>query len=131
MRVYSVHAENRISVNRKLEQTKAVLDDLARYEKDMPAIILGDLNTWEPAAIDQTFKLFIGERFQTPFAEESTFFTRVLLIPIELKLDWIWVRNLETTNHGIDRTIKLSDHWPLWIVLRRPEAPAEAVRKSE
>jgi len=123
VRVYSVHSETRIQVDRKLEQTKAVLDDLAHYDKDMPAIVLGDLNTWEPAAIDKTFKLFSGERFQTPFSEESTFFTRVLFVPIELKLDWIWVRNLETTNHGIDRTIKLSDHWPLWIVLRTPGPP--------
>ncbi|MBC8032125.1 MAG: endonuclease/exonuclease/phosphatase family protein [Pyrinomonadaceae bacterium] len=128
VRVYSVHGETRLKEARKIEQMKAVIDDLAGHSKDMPAIILGDLNTWEPAVIDKTFKLFIGERFQTPFAEESTFFTRVLFMPIELKLDWIWLRSLESTSHGIDRTIKLSDHWPLWIVLRRPTAERHMIR---
>jgi len=122
VRVYSVHSETRIPVNCKLEQMKAVINDLARYPKDMPAVVLGDLNTWEPDAINKTFKLFSAERFQTPFGDESTFFRRALFISIDLKLDWIWLRNLEPTTHGIDRAIKLSDHWPLWIVLRRPGA---------
>lgn len=124
VRVYSVHSETRMSVNRKIEQMKAVIDDLNRYSKDMPAIVLGDLNTWEPAAIDDTFKLFTRERFQTPFSDESTFFTRVVLVPIELKLDWIWLRNLKAHSHGIDRAIKISDHWPLWVVVGRPDPPA-------
>lgn len=130
VRVYSIHSETRLEVDRKLEQMKAVINDLARYGKDMPAIVVGDLNTWEPVAIDKTFKLFIAENFQTPFAEESTFFTRALFIPIELKLDWIWVRNLEATSHGIDRAIKLSDHWPLWIVLRNSGPPTNTKRAA-
>src|SRR6185369_16193158 len=40
-RVYSAHAETRIKFDKKLEQFKAVLDDLAQYPKDMPAIIMG------------------------------------------------------------------------------------------
>jgi endonuclease/exonuclease/phosphatase family metal-dependent hydrolase len=120
VRVYSVHSETRIPVNCKLEQMKAVINDLARYSRDMPAVVLGDLNTWEPDAVSRTFKLFSAERFQTPFGDEPTFFRRALFIAIDLKLDWMWLRNLEPTTHGIDRAIKLSDHWPLWIVLRRP-----------
>src|ERR1041385_4983076 len=42
-RVYSAHTETRIPVNKKLEQFKAVLDDLAHYPANMPAIIMGDL----------------------------------------------------------------------------------------
>ena len=120
VRVYSVHSETRIPVNCKLEQMKTVLNDLARYSRDMPAVVLGDLNTWEPEAVSRTFQLFSAETFQTPFGDEPTFFRRALFIPIDLKLDWIWLRNLKPTTHGIDRAIKLSDHWPLWIVLRRP-----------
>lgn len=126
VRVYSVHSETRLNVGRKLEQMKAVINDLARYDKKMPSIILGDLNTWEPSAISRTFKLFHGEGFQTPFTMEATFLRRVLFVPINLKLDWIWLRNLEATNNGIDRTIKLSDHFPLWTTLRRVEAKGDA-----
>ncbi len=119
LRVYSVHSENRISVDKKIEQTKAVLEDLANYPKHMRAIILGDLNTWEPDAVKKTSELFVGEDFSTPFANgKSTFLQTILVIPIKLKLDWIWLRGLEATSHGIDKKITLSDHWPLWVVVR-------------
>jgi endonuclease/exonuclease/phosphatase family metal-dependent hydrolase len=105
---------------------KAVINDLARYGKDMPAVVLGDLNTWEPAAVAKTFKLFAAESFQTPFVEQPTFSRRALFIPIDLKLDWIWLRNFEATSNGINRTIKLSDHCPLWVILRSPGAPVDS-----
>ena len=116
--MYSVHAETRIPVAGKLDQMRAVLDDLAHYPKTMPSIVLGDFNTWEVNAVDETTKLFKDAGFSTPFAEnEPTFFTKVL-ISIELKLDWIWLRGLQVVNHGIDREIAVSDHWPLWTVFR-------------
>jgi endonuclease/exonuclease/phosphatase family metal-dependent hydrolase len=118
LRVYSVHSENRISVDKKIEQTKAVLEDLSQYPKHMRAIILGDLNTWEPDSVNKTSKLFVRESFTTPFANgKSTFLRTLLLVPIRFKLDWIWLRGLEATAHGIDKKIKLSDHWPLWTVV--------------
>ena len=121
LRVYSVHSETRMAVSRKLEQTKAVIHDLSRHHKKMAAVILGDLNTWEPAAVSKTLKLFVAEGFHTPFDGANTFSRNILFVPLRLKLDWIWLRHLEATNHGIDRTITLSDHWPLWITLKTPE----------
>ena len=118
LRIYSVHSETRISMDKKLDQMKSVLKDLARYPKDMPAIVMGDLNTWEPGAGEKTTKLFTGEGFHTPFDGDATFSQRVLLVPIKLRLDWIWLRNLEATKAGIDKKITLSDHWPLWVALR-------------
>jgi endonuclease/exonuclease/phosphatase family metal-dependent hydrolase len=120
-RVYSVHAETRIPLACKLEQMKAVINDLARYPRDLPAIIMGDLNTWEPAAVNQTFQLFRAANFQTPFDETPTFFRRAWFVPIELKLDWIWLRYLESTRHGLNSAIKLSDHWPLWLAIKNPQ----------
>jgi endonuclease/exonuclease/phosphatase family metal-dependent hydrolase len=118
LRVYSVHSETRISVERKLDQMKAVLDDLTRYRKGMPAVVLGDFNTWEQDAVAKTIKLFTAENFHTPFDEQATFFRRALFVSIDLKLDWIWLRNLEESGYGVNRRVELSDHWPLWIVLR-------------
>ena len=117
-RVYSAHSETRISVDKKLEQFKAILDDLARYPADMPAIVMGDLNTWEPSADSKTSKLFSAAGLKTPFGPEATFRRKVLLVPIELKLDWVWLRGLEATKFGIDRKIEISDHWPLWTNLK-------------
>lgn len=118
-RVYSAHAETRISMKKKMEQFKAILEDLARYPADTPAIVMGDLNTWEPSADDQTAKLFLQAGLTTPFAGNATFRRRLLFVPIEMKLDWIWLRGLEATSFGIDRKIEISDHWPLWTNLRR------------
>jgi len=118
-RFYSVHAETRISVTKKMEQLNAVIQDLNRYPKDTPAIIVGDFNTWEPDADDKTIELFKGAGFKTPFGGKSTFKATVLFVPIMLRLDWIWLRGLEAVNHGIGTNISISDHWPLWTTLRQ------------
>ena len=51
VRVYSVHGETRLAERKKLEQQQAVLDDLQKFPKEMPVIILGDFITWEAPAI--------------------------------------------------------------------------------
>jgi len=114
-RVYSAHAETRIGFDKKIEQFKSVLDDLAQYPKDMPAIIMGDFNTWEPNAHDKVTKLFSDAGLKTPFVDgKKTFKRKILLVPLELKLDWVWLRGLEANSCGIDRQIEISDHYPLW-----------------
>ena len=124
-RIYSAHAETRISVDKKMEQFSAILEDLKRYPENTPAIVMGDFNTWEPSADDKTIKLFTNAGLKTPFRGNATFRRKVLLVPIEMRLDWVWVRGLEVTSHGIDRQIEISDHWPLWTNVR----PATATKK--
>jgi endonuclease/exonuclease/phosphatase family metal-dependent hydrolase len=117
-RVYSAHAETRVPFDKKLEQFKAILEDLGRYPSDMPAVVMGDLNTWEAGAGRKTIKFFSDAGLKTPFGAQPTFRRRVLLVPIELELDWVLVRGLETVGYGIDRTLEVSDHWPLWTKVR-------------
>jgi len=119
-RVYSAHAETRIPLDKKVKQYNAILEDLARYPPDMPAIVMGDFNTWEPNADTKTIKLFTGAGLKTPFGAQRTFRRRVLFVPIELRLDWVWLRGLEATRYGVDRQIEVSDHWPLWTIVRPP-----------
>lgn len=114
LRVYSVHGETRMPVSKKIEAFQAVLDDLARYDKNVPSIVLGDFNTIESDAIRDVTALFTKAGFNTPFTNnEKTWKTFI----IKLKLDWLWLRNLKPFEHGIDRTIGLSDHWPLWTTI--------------
>jgi endonuclease/exonuclease/phosphatase family metal-dependent hydrolase len=115
IRFYSVHSETRLSLKKKLKQMQAVLADLERYPSEMPAIVVGDLNTWEPQAGKKTVRLFKARDFKTPFDNQATFSRRVLFLPIKLKLDWMWLRNLEVSKFGIDKSVTLSDHWPLWM----------------
>ena len=117
-RVYSAHAETRLAMKKKLEQFKAIMDDLAQFPSDTPSIIMGDLNTWESSADDKTHKLFSSAGWKTPFGGEATFKRKMLFVPIEMKLDWVWLRGLEAGSFGIDRTIELSDHWPLWTIVK-------------
>lgn len=114
IRVYSAHAETRISMDKKMDQLSALLEDLKQLPVGTPAIIMGDLNTWQPNAESKTIKLFSDAGFATPFGSQTTFSRQVLFVPIDLRLDWIWLRGLKPTSYGIDREIKVSDHWPLW-----------------
>ena len=118
VRVYSVHGETRLPERQKEEQQRAVLDDLQKFPKAMPAIILGDFNTWEAPAINNTRKLFTDAGFTTALPDdETTFRQKIVLFDVKLKLDWIWVRGLTPTSYGIDRNLKVSDHFPLWTVV--------------
>ena len=121
-RVYSIHAETRIDFDKKLEQFKAILADLAQFPSDMPAIVMGDFNTWEPKAGPKTIKLFTEAGMRTPFGGQSTFRRRIVIMPIEFRLDWVWLRGLEPASYGIDRKVEVSDHWPLWTNVRPPSA---------
>jgi len=120
LRIYSVHSETRIPVELKMEQLQTVLQDLDKHDAGMPAIVLGDFNTWEPSAVTKTHKLFEGKNFRTPIGNQPTFLRKILFFPLKLKLDWIWVRNIEVIKAGIDRSISLSDHWPLWTIAKLP-----------
>jgi endonuclease/exonuclease/phosphatase family metal-dependent hydrolase len=118
MRVYSAHAETRISMEKKLDQLNALLEDLNQHAPKAPAIIMGDFNTWQSDAAPKTIKLFSEAGFTTPFDSQKTFSQKVLFVPIDFRLDWIWLRGLEVRNHGIDREVDVSDHWPLWTNVR-------------
>ena len=121
-RVYSIHAETRIPFDKKLEQFKAVLEDLAQFPSTMPAIVMGDFNTWEANSERKTIKLFTEAGLRTPFGSQSTFKRRILVVPIQFRLDWVWLRGLEPASYGIDRKVELSDHWPLWTNVRPTSA---------
>lgn len=114
VRVYSVHAENRIAELKKVEQLNAVLADLERRPKSTPAIVMGDFNTWEPAMVDRAREVFTKAGFITPFPDgRATFQRKIVFYNLELKLDWIWLRGLESKSFDIDRLFTVSDHFPL------------------
>ena len=118
VRVYSAHAETRISMEKKLEQMNALLLDLRQHAPNSPAVIMGDLNTWQRDAGRKTIKLFTDAGLTTPFGSEKTFLRKIFFVPIDLKLDWIWLRGFEPTSFGVDRKITISDHFPLWATLK-------------
>jgi endonuclease/exonuclease/phosphatase family metal-dependent hydrolase len=120
LRVYSVHAETRMPVERKVEHWSAVLDDLRLFPKVSGAIVLGDFNTIKQKDVTAARRLFTGEGFTTPIPDERTTWKTFV---VELKLDWLWLRGLDARSSGIDKDIDLSDHWPLWVKVRLAGKP--------
>jgi endonuclease/exonuclease/phosphatase family metal-dependent hydrolase len=126
IRVYSVHGETRLPIAKKVEQLRAVLADLDRFPKTMPAIVLGDFNTWELPAVEGTRKLFTEAGLTTPLPDdESTFYRKALMFDVKLKLDWIWLRGITPQSYGIDRNLTVSDHFPLWTLVKMPPPSTE------
>jgi endonuclease/exonuclease/phosphatase family metal-dependent hydrolase len=111
LRVYSVHAETRMPLEKKVEHWRAVLDDLRNFPDAAGAVVLGDFNTIKGKDVKAARRLFAGEGFTAPHPDgERTWKTLVF----KLKLDWLWLRGLEARASGIDKGVGLSDHWPLW-----------------
>jgi endonuclease/exonuclease/phosphatase family metal-dependent hydrolase len=115
VRVYSVHAETRMPVEKKVEHWRAVLDDLRRHAKVTRAVALGDFNTIKEKDVRAARRLFADEGFKTPFPDDRTTWKTFI---VELKLDWLFLRGLEAAEFGIDKDVELSDHWPLWVKIK-------------
>ncbi len=108
LRVYTVHAETRLAIARKTEQWRAVLDALdARQPKDGRAVVLGDFNTIKDKDVRAARRLFTDAQFSTPFPDDKSTWKTLFF---KLKLDWLWLRSLDATDHGIAHHIKFSDH---------------------
>lgn len=124
IRVYSVHSETRVSTQKKREQLEAVLIDLKNYTKATGVVVVGDFNTLEPQAIENTTRLFTDAGFETPFPNHMKTWKTLI---IELKLDWIWLRGLRPSDYGVDRKVRYSDHFPLWVRINLDgKAPGKA-----
>lgn len=130
-RVYSIHAETRISAEKRLDQFRAILQDLAQYPSDMPAIVMGDFNTWQADAERKTIRLFSEAGLRTPFGAQPTFKRRIVLMPIQFRLDWVWLRGLDAASYGIDRKVDVSDHWPLWTNVKLSSTSASGSPKKQ
>jgi endonuclease/exonuclease/phosphatase family metal-dependent hydrolase len=112
VRVYSVHAETRLEIAKKTEQWRAAIDSLSLRPQIQRAVVLGDFNSIKGKDVRASRKLFSESNFTTPFPDDkSTWKTFV----IKLKLDWLWLRGLQPTSHGIAKHVKFSDHYPLWV----------------
>jgi endonuclease/exonuclease/phosphatase family metal-dependent hydrolase len=115
LRVYSVHAETRVPMLKKMEQLRAVVNSLNLHPLRDSGVVLGDFNTIKGKDVDAAKELFTSTGFSTPIPHNlSTWKTFI----IDLKLDWIWLRGLESLEWGIAKDIGLSDHWPLWVTIK-------------
>lgn len=113
IRVYSVHAETRITSDEKLEQIQAPIVDLHKYHNYIErAVVLGDFNTITAEEVEKTNLFYVDNGFSTPFPNDQTTWKQFF---IKLKLDWLWLLGFQVKEYGIDKKITFSDHFPLWV----------------
>ena len=124
IQLYSVHLDNRINPAQRIAQMTPVFDD-ARAHGDLPAIMGGDLNTspfcWLLHLVPvpcgrQTGRLeaFARQRgFATPVRHSGA--TSEWL---GMRLDALYTRAIEVIDFDVARSVRISDHLPLWIDFR-------------
>jgi endonuclease/exonuclease/phosphatase family metal-dependent hydrolase len=128
VRAYSVHAETRMPLEKKVTHWRAVLDDLQRHGGVAHAVIVGDFNTIKGKDVRAARRLFSEAGFTTPFPDDRSTFKAFIF---DFKLDWVWLRGFEHGEFGIDKQVGLSDHWPLWANVSPRRAEAKEAEGSQ
>ena len=138
IQLYNVHLDTRLNSSQRLEQLQPVVE--AAKESRAPVVIVGgDFNTnpfrwlgstipWfrsnQSKAVDEVFK---RAGFLSPLREAGSTSRRGLL---RMRLDSIYSRGAEIQGSGIERDVDVSDHYPLWIDLAWPPAPAKKAAEA-
>jgi endonuclease/exonuclease/phosphatase family metal-dependent hydrolase len=119
--LYNLHLESRGNESLRARQLEEVLADAARYAKDQPVLIGGDLNTkrLESPALSVLRAGGFTDALQQPRLMTTSRGGPLAKLFIEGALDWIWVRGpLQIVSARVDRDIRASDHFPLVVDLR-------------
>lgn len=109
IRLFNSHIDPHASVKQQHEQHEVIL---AQAEKDnLPTVYLGDFNTLTPNARKQTRKFLTERGYETPFKKFTSTWRAGLY---RNHTDWIFTRGLGCLNHGVFKSLRISDHWLIW-----------------
>jgi endonuclease/exonuclease/phosphatase family metal-dependent hydrolase len=124
LRVYSVHLDNRINTSARVRQLAPVLE---RAEHDTDAVIIGgDLNTSPFCWLAHVLPVVCtrqAARLEAAVRQRGYATPAVGVGPtskwLGMRLDALFTRGLTPVDTGVDRSVRLSDHLPLWVDVRR------------
>jgi len=124
LRVYSVHLDNRINTSARVRQLAPVLE---RAEHDTDAVIIGgDLNTSPFCWLAHVLPVVCtrqAARLEAAVRQRGYATPAVGVGPtskwLGMRLDALFTRGLTPVDTGVDRSVRLSDHLPLWVDIRR------------
>jgi endonuclease/exonuclease/phosphatase family metal-dependent hydrolase len=120
VRLIAVHLENRINPTDRIEQLTPALEHARNF--DGAVIIGGDMNTspfvWlghlvpVPAGVqdDLLESAVRAAGLETPVVDD-----RATSQWLGMRLDAIYTRGIKATAHGVEQTVRISDHLPLWM----------------
>lgn len=126
--LFNLHLDTRLNSRNRIEQLKPVVEAAAKVS-GKPIIIGGDFNTnpfrwlwssipWFRSNQAQAVDEYMRESgFAAPLKDSGTTARRGMF---RLRLDSLFILGAELNSHGVERGVKISDHYPLWIELAWP-----------
>lgn len=113
LRIFNSHIDPHSAVGGQIEQLEVVIDQADKTTS--PVVLLGDFNTLSNRKCLDTRRLLERRGFTTPFPTGTATWHGA---GIRLHADWIFVRNARITRWGVARSLKVSDHWPIWAEIK-------------
>ncbi|MFQ5662459.1 MAG: endonuclease/exonuclease/phosphatase family protein [Terriglobia bacterium] len=128
LRLYNVHLDTRINTQERIEQLRSVVE-AARQHRVSHAVIGGDFNTnpfrWlfhvlpvfrsnQAKGVDEFMK---ESGFETSFVSNGSTSRKPLL---RMRIDSLYSRGLRVAAFGVERSVDVSDHFPLWMDITWP-----------
>jgi endonuclease/exonuclease/phosphatase family metal-dependent hydrolase len=113
MRVHAIHLESSdVLGEKRVIQSREVLDRAQREACDRPQVIAGDFNAWYCSAPELEVMRRAG------FVDAArTVGDAAATHDNGLRLDMVWTRGTRVIEAGVVRGLGLSDHAPVWAVL--------------
>lgn len=122
VRIYSVHLDNRINPSNRRLQLEPVLRSAKKFSG--PIVIAGDLNTSPFCWVASLVPIPCGRQDNAVerAARSSGLQTPVANIGstskwIGMRLDAIYTRGFSASSSAVERSVRLSDHLPVWVEL--------------
>jgi len=107
--VYNLHLESRSMGRIQLAQLNEVLADTARYPRDAPVVIAGDLNTKYPHSIQEIGRVLAEAGFENAFGAKHERTHAIIG-----SLDYIFVRGpIRIAGAKVHRELHGSDHFAI------------------
>lgn len=116
--IFNSHIDPHATMEEQLAQHEAIIERAASVSDREPAILLGDFNTLIKRTRDATRRLLESHGYTSPLPSGTGTWRAGLL---RLHADWIFVRGARVTRWGVARPLSVSDHWPVWVEIERPE----------
>lgn len=124
VKIYNVHLNGPLNYSERIKQLQTVIDHLKMGKSGQPVILGGDFNTIPLITLANTmipifyhnqkrkFNSFLRKNgFQTNCEKAGHTMRRGLVM---FQLDGIYPKNARVANFGVERSVKVSDHYPLW-----------------
>ena len=110
LRLFNVHIDPHGPLDNQHQQTEAVLERAKQHSG--PTVIMGDFNTLSKQKAVEIRKLMESQGYETPFPTDAPTWRGAGVV--RFHADWIFGRGIEFKRWGVAKSLKVSDHWPIW-----------------